>query len=185
MTSCLAWEQAKTITVAILTVVTLLLGCTAKGSSEGKKAEYRSVYVERVPDGDTVEANIQGRVERIRLIGIDAPELDQRPWGKRSKKFLQDLVSASGWQLGIEYDVEKRDKHDRILAYLWARDGKMINEEIVRSGYAVLFTFPPNVKYADRLTAAQVIARENRLGIWGKDGLKQMPSAYRKEHPRM
>jgi len=60
----------------------------------------------------------------------------------------------------------------------------MINEEIVRNGYAVLFTFPPNVKYADRLTAAQIIARENRLGIWGKDGLKQMPSAYRKEHPR-
>ena len=185
MTASIAGQRAKTITVAILTVVALFCGCTAKSSSEAQKAEYRSVYVERVPDGDTVEANIQGTVERIRLIGIDAPELDQRPWGKRSKKFLQDLVAASGWQLGIEYDVEKRDKHDRILAYLWARDGKMINEEIVKNGYAVLFTFPPNVKYADRLIAAQIIARENKIGIWGKEGLKQLPSDYRKEHPRM
>ena len=185
MTACMAGERVKTIVIAILTVVALLCGCTAKSSSEGQKAGLQSVYVERVPDGDTVEANIQGTVERIRLIGIDAPELEQRPWGKRSKKFLQDLVAASGWQLGIEYDVEKRDKHDRILAYLWARDGKMINEEIVRNGYAVLFTFPPNVKYADRLIAAQIIARENKIGIWGKDGLKQLPSDYRKEHPRM
>jgi micrococcal nuclease len=168
----------------VITLISLFYGCPTQHNSEAKRVDEGSLYVEKVSDGDTIEAVVQGRVERIRLIGIDAPELDQRPWGRKSKKFLQDLISSAGWQLGIEYDVEQRDKHDRILAYLWTRDGKMINEEMVRNGYAVLFTFPPNVKHADRLAAAQVIARENELGVWGKGGLRQQPSDYRKEHPR-
>ena len=170
--------------IAILTVLLLLCGCAAQSSSEGQTAESGSVYIAKVADGDTVETSIRGRVERIRLIGIDSPELDQRPWGRSAKKFLQELISASGWQVGIEYDIERHDKHGRILAYLWTRDGKMINEEMVKSGHAVLFTIPPNVKHADRLKTAQVIARGNRIGIWGKSGLSQPPSAYRKEHPR-
>ncbi len=181
----MAKKQIKILSIAILTLVFLLYGWMAKNASEGKKPdENNSVYIEKVIDGDSVAANIRGKREQIRFIGIDAPELSQKPWGRRSKKFLEDLISASGWQARIEYDVEKRDKYDRILAYLWSRDNKLINEEMLSNGYAVLFTFPPNVKHADRLKAAQVIARENKRGIWGRDGLKQLPSDYRKEHPR-
>lgn len=175
----------KILSLTILTIVSLLYGWLARNAPEGKKSdENNSVFIEKVLDGDSVEANIRGKKEQIRFIGIDAPELSQKPWGKRSKKFLEDLISASGWQARIEYDVEKRDKYNRILAYLWSRDNKLLNEEILGNGYAVLFTFPPNVKYVDRLKAAQVIARENKRGVWGKDGLKQLPSDYRKEHPR-
>lgn len=178
-------KQIKIISIAVLTLSSLLYGWMAKDASEGKKLnEINSVYIEKVIDGDSVEANIGGKREQIRFIGIDAPELSQKPWGKRSKKYLEDLISASGWQARIEYDVEKRDKYDRILAYLWSRNDKLINEEILINGYAVLFTFPPNVKHIDRLRAAQVIARENKRGIWGREGLKQLPSDYRKEHPR-
>ncbi len=176
-------RRAQTVTITMLTAL-LLYGCTLQGSSEGRSAEHPSVFVERVPDGDTVEADIQGKVERIRLIGIDAPELDQRPWGRKAKKYLQELIASSHWQVGIEYDIERRDKHDRVLAYLWSRDGRLINEEMVKGGYAVLFTIPPNVKHEDRFKAAQIVARENRAGIWEKGGLSQKPSDYRREHPR-
>ncbi|MDP2156119.1 MAG: thermonuclease family protein [Nitrospirota bacterium] len=178
-------KQIKISSMTILTIIALLYGCMADNTPEAKKLdENKSVYIEKVVDGDSVEANIRGKKEQIRFIGIDAPELSQKPWGKRSRKFLEELISASGWQVRIEYDVEKRDKYDRILAYLWGRDHKLINEEMLSNGYAVLFTFPPNVKHVDRLKAAQVIARENKRGIWGKGGLKQLPSDYRKEHPR-
>jgi len=178
-------NQIKIISIAVLAAIFPLYGWMARNSPEGKKPdEHNSVYIERVVDGDSVEANIRGKREQIRFIGIDAPELAQKPWGKCAKKFLEGLVSASGWQARIEYDVEKRDKHDRILAYLWSRDNKLINDEMLRNGYAVLFTFPPNVKHVDRLKASQVIARENKLGIWGRDGLKQLPSDFRKEHLR-
>ena len=178
-------KQLRIILIAVLSLIFLLFGCMARNAPEGKKPdENTSVYIEKVIDGDSVEANIRGKREQIRFIGIDAPELAQKPWGKRSRKFLEDLISASGWQVRIEYDVEKRDTYDRILAYLWSRDNKLINEEMLVNGYAVLFTFPPNVKHVDRLSAAQVIARENKRGIWGRGGLKQLPSDFRKEHPR-
>jgi len=178
-------KQIKLISLTILTIASLLYGWLARNAPEGKSAdENNSVFIEKVIDGDSVEANIRGKKEQIRFIGIDAPELSQKPWGKRSRKFLEDMIKASGWQARIEFDVEKRDKYNRILGYLWSRDNKLLNEEILSNGYAVLFTFPPNVKHVDRLKAAQVIARENKRGIWGKDGLKQLPSDYRKEHPR-
>ena len=180
-------KRPATILLAALVIAASLLdGCTAGNSSdEGRRAGKSTVFIEKVVDGDSVEAVIQGSREHIRLIGIDAPELAQRPWGKRAKKRLEQMVAASGWEVRIEYDVERRDMHQRILAYLWGRDGKMINEEMVRNGYAVVFTFPPNVKYVERFKAAQVIARENKLGIWGKAGLRQLPSDYRREHPRL
>ncbi len=177
-------RSVNTAPMVLLIIVSLLSGCTAGDTSEKNKKDDRAIFVEKIADGDSIEVVIRGSREQIRLIGIDAPELAQRPWGKRAKKYLEELVAASGWELGIEYDVEKRDQYNRVLAYLWTRDGMLINEEMLRSGLAVLFTFPPNVKYVDRLRAAQVIARENKTGIWGKGGLRQLPSAYRKEHPR-
>lgn len=177
-------KQLMFIFLVSFVVISLLSGCIALNSPEAKKTDdNNAVYIEKVIDGDSLEANIKGKREQIRLIGIDAPELRQKYWGKRSKKFLQDMISASGWQAHIEYDVDRRDKYDRILAYLWSRDNRLINEEMLSNGYAVVYTFPPNIKHADRLMAAQVIARENKRGIW-KKGLKQLPSDYRKEHPR-
>ena len=181
----MATKQIKIISIALLALISLLYGWMADNAPEGKQPDKKnSVYIVKVVDGDSVEANISGKKVQIRFIGIDAPELGQKPWGKRSKKFLEDLMSASGWQVSVEYDVEKRDKYERILAYLWSRDNKLINEEMLSNGYALLFTFPPNVKHADRLRSAQVIARENKRGLWGRNGLKQLPSDYRKEHPR-
>lgn len=146
--------------------------------------EKTPAKVERVSDGDTMYALVNGRSEKIRLIGIDTPEIGQRPWGERSRKYLEKLLELSSWNAAIESDIEERDQYGRILAYVWTTDGKMINEEMLRSGYAVLYTFPPNVKYINEFRAAQKEAREKKLGIWGKNGLKQRPYEYRKEHPR-
>lgn len=179
-------KQIKILSITVVTLIFLLYGWMAENAPEGKKRdENNSVYIEKVLDGDSVAANVRGKREQIRFIGIDAPELGQKPWGRRSKKFLEGLIASSGWQARIEYDVDKRDKYDRILAYLWSRDNKLINEEMLINGYAVLFTFPPNVKHADRLRSAQVIARENKRGIWGKGSLKELPSDFRKKHPRI
>jgi len=172
------------VTISLLAVVSLFYGWLSASAPGAKKTDIGSIFVEKVVDGDSIEAVIQGKREHIRLIGIDAPELAQRPWGKKAKKYLEELVAASKWEVGIAYDVERRDKHDRVLAYLWSRDGKLVNEELLRAGLAVIFTFPPNVQYVDRFRTAQIIARENKAGIWGKGGLRQLPSDYRKEHPR-
>jgi micrococcal nuclease len=145
--------------------------------------------VTSVNDGDTISIKSAGlsgagpRIERLRLIGIDAPEMGQGKWGREAKKRLKELVNGSSRVVNVEFDVEQRDKYGRLLGYIWSKDGSMINERMVEEGYAVLYTIRPNVRYVDRFIRAEKKARGNRLGIWGTDGLRQRPSDWRKENP--
>jgi micrococcal nuclease len=137
-----------------------------------------------VHDGDTLSVIVGRKKERVRLIGIDAPELAQRPWGGHAKRHLKDLLGYTGTGLTLEFDVEKRDRYGRLLAYVRTGDNTLLNLEMVRDGYSVLYTSPPNVKYVDLLREGQRYARDKGLGIWGKNGLKELPKDYRREHPR-
>jgi micrococcal nuclease len=143
------------------------------------------VEVVSVSDGDTLKVLIDNRQEKVRLIGIDTPEMAQKPWGGYAKTYLEGLLNASGGRVNLEYDVGKRDKYGRLLAYVRTADGQFVNYLLVQNGYAMLFTVPPNVRYVDDLTSAQKEAREKGLGIWSKNGLKEKPVTYRKKHPRM
>jgi micrococcal nuclease len=67
----------------------------------------------------------------------------------------------------LEYDVEREDRYGRTLAYVWLGD-ELFNETLVREGYALVTTFPPDVKYVDRFVAAQRDAREHDRGLWGE-----------------
>jgi micrococcal nuclease len=149
-----------------------------------------SYVVTSVHDGDTVSIKVESfagfplKLERVRLVGIDAPELGQEPWGRKAKRHLKKLISESGWVINVEFDVEQRDKYGRLLGYLWSKNSRtLINERMIEDGYAVLYTFPPNVRYADRFIEAQKRAQSKGLGIWGKKGLTQNPSLWRRDHP--
>ena len=137
-----------------------------------------------VNDGDTVVITMEGKTYRTRLIGIDAPEMGQEPWGRKAKQHLRELVKGTNGMVRVETDITTYDKYDRLLAYLWLDDKALINELMLRDGYAVLFTIQPNSKYVDRLKKAQHTARENRSGIWGPNGLTERPIEYKKSHPR-
>ena len=171
------------IPVLLIACIFLLCGLIGTSSSNAGKAPG-TVRVEKIYDGDTIGVFISGHFEKIRLIGIDAPEMDQRPWGRKAKDCIKSLISATDSKIFLEYDIVRRDKYGRILAYIWTQDRKMINEEMVKKGCAVLFTFPPNVRYAERFRAAQKTAREDKTGIWGEHGLQESPYDYRKAHPR-
>ena len=110
--------------------------------------------VERVVDGDTIICKVDGTRERIRLIGIDAPEsVKDNPdriteEGILSSEYLTDLL----WRKSVflEYDTEDRDQYDRLLAYVYLKEKKeytMVNLLLVEEGYAVPFSVWPNVKY--------------------------------------
>ena len=143
-----------------------------------------SARVVAVHDGDTMSVVIGRKKEKVRLTGIDAPELAQRPWGINAKRYCRELVTSSGNSVTLEFDLEKRDRYGRLLAYVWTPDNRLINLEMVRNGYAALYTFPPNVKYVELLREGQRYAREKGLGIWGRNGLRKMPRDYRREHQR-
>lgn len=171
--------------IAVFTAFTLLYSFYSGFRAVAQHVNIVYVRVVRVHDGDTISVILNGKREKVRLIGIDAPELDQRPWGSKAKKHLEKLLGIANRAVSLEFDAERRDKYGRLLCYVLTSDKKMINLQMLKEGYAMLFTVPPNVKYVDKLRKAQHEARQQRLGIWGSEGLKESPGDYRRKHPRL
>lgn len=146
-----------------------------RGGPPAPVRDTRACVITRIVDGDTVDCRGVGRV---RLIGMDTPELSQEPFGTRAAEALAALAPV-GDTVQLERDVEPRDRYNRTLGYLW-RGGVLVNWRLVRDGWAVLLTFPPNVQYVEWLTAAQRQAREERLGLWAVDGFACPPADRRR-----
>ncbi len=180
----LIFKQIRFLPLALVAAFLLVLSSSERVSAWRGNETGTVARAWRVDDGDTITVLLGNRhSERVRLIGIDAPEMGQQRWGERAKKHLAGIL-ASSRDIHIEYDVEKRDKYGRLLAYIRTSDGRLVNAEMLKDGYAVLFTIPPNVRHVDELTSAQRQARERRLGVWGKDGLSELPVDWRRQHPR-
>jgi micrococcal nuclease len=162
----------------------VLLACAPAGVAAQQPAPYqgppapvregRPCIVRRIVDGDTIDCS---RVGRVRLIGVDAPELSQRPYGRAAADALERLLPV-GTPVLLEPDVEARDRYDRVLAYVWRGD-TLVNWRMVREGWAVLLTMPPNVQYVDGYTGAQRQAREERRGLWATEAFACLPRDYR------
>lgn len=124
----------------------------------------------RVVDGDTIIVEIDGKHEKIRLIGVDTPETvhPSKPveyYGKEASEFTKSMVE--GKQVRLEYDWQKRDKYGRLLAYVFLTDGTFINAEIVKQGYGHAYTRFP-FKYLDEFRQYEREAKGKNRGLWGK-----------------
>ena len=80
----------------------------------------------------------------------------------------------------LEMDIDPEDQYDRTLAYLWLADGRMLNEEMARSGFALALVYPPNVRYDERIRAAVEEARIARRGLWSTDAFECEPIERRR-----
>lgn len=174
-------------TIIILAIALLsALGVSAR-------AEFIPILPSKKPiltyvvDGDTIAVQIEREIEKVRLIGIDTPESRRNDraklqaerskqdlkaiiqMGKQAKEALKTLL-PKGTELRVEYDVRKRDKYGRLLAYVYKTDGTMINEEMLRLGYAQLLTIPPNVRYVERFRKALNKAQKEQRGLWASGG---------------
>jgi micrococcal nuclease len=90
-------------------------------------------------------------------------------FGRRAKETLKELL-PKGTELRLEYDVQKRDKYGRLLAYVYRTDNVMVNEEMVLRGYAHIMTVPPNVRYVDRFKRALAKSQKEKRGLWASGG---------------
>ncbi|MEK7566943.1 MAG: thermonuclease family protein [Patescibacteria group bacterium] len=134
-----------------------------KHSATGNTETARVV---KIIDGDTIE--IEGGL-KIRYIGVNTPETkDPRRgvqcFGKEASAKNQALVE--GQMVWLEKDVGDRDKYGRLLRYVWVGNNTMVNETLVKEGYAFASSYPPNVKYQKRFREAERQARNSGKGLW-------------------
>lgn len=130
--------------------------------------------VTRVVDGDTIEILMGGRKEKIRLIGINTPEMnDERGevqcFAEEAKDRMKELVS--GKIIKLEYDETQnlRDTYNRILAYIYLEDEQMLNRKMIAEGYAYEYTYIVPYKYQKEFRELQLLAKNNDRGLWAEN----------------
>ncbi|MFA1782429.1 thermonuclease family protein [Bacillus velezensis] len=161
----------------VIILVSIVSGCQDSNNSNQKAYHTRAsakeeAYVIRCIDGDTFIAEINGKQERIRLILVDTPETVHpnkpvQPFGKEASDFTKKMLEHHS--VYLEYDKEKRDKYNRLLAYVYLTDGSSFNQELLEKGYARLAVFPPNTKYQEQYSKAEKTAKQKHRGVWGDE----------------
>lgn len=151
-------------------------GCAGPAGEAGWIPRTEWCTVDRIIDGDTLRC--LETPDRVRLLLIDAPELSQGDWGEASRRRLARLI-PDGTLTRLEIDVQERDIYGRILAYVYAPDGRMVNETMVREGYAIPVVYPPNVRYVELIRRAAEEARQARRGLWSQNAFDCLPSQAR------
>ena len=130
--------------------------------------------ITRVVDGDSIHCATQGSV---RLIGLDAPEQNQEPFGSEATAAARALL-PTGTVVRLKTGVTPRDRYGRLLAYAWY-DGVSFNWLMIRQGWAVSYPYDSKTLYVDRFAAAEARARAERLGLWRVDGFSCRPADRR------
>jgi micrococcal nuclease len=165
-----------------------MVGCQAP------PPKYPAVQISRVLSGQSVEWIDKSQqppvIQQGRLIGIDAPDMGQEPWGKQAKQRLEELIATpSKDSVGIEFESTEADKYGRKFVYLW-KDGQLLNEQLLRDGCVLANMRTPSgsgtnvsgTKYRDRFLRGSQYARIMGVGIWNpSQPMRMSPSEFRKE----
>lgn len=173
-------SRKKRIYSIILIVLVLLISMVGICQQAGKnKTNLYEAVVLRVVDGDTIIVALNNREERIRMIGVDAPESvslneeENTVWGQAASEYTKSVLEP-GTNIWMTFDIEERDQYGRMLAYIWLdSDTENLNhlfqKQLIGEGYALAIRYEPNTKYAAELYAAMEGAISARKGLWAEE----------------
>lgn len=180
------WRLWAGTTLLLLVVIVVLL--VARNPTSVKETEQiktqaivepkinlaieKAYEVVRVVDGDTIDVSIDGKVQRLRLIGINTPEtVDPRKpvecFGKEASNKAKSLLTGKKVIIESDSSQGERDKYDRLLRYVFFEDGTSFNLLMIKEGYAYEYTYDTAYKYQAKFKEAQKEAETNKAGLWG------------------
>ncbi len=163
------------VAVVLLIVVGVQLTLLARSTTTPTSTAPETVGDVRVRvltvlDGDTVDVESAGRRERVRLIGLDAPEMSPPEClAAQSREHLVALIAARPVRLEADRTQADRDVYGRLLRHVVLSDGRVAAESVIAAGYASEYTYDEPYRYRDRFLTAQAAAKRKGLGIWGPE----------------
>jgi micrococcal nuclease len=157
---------------AVFLVSIFLVAC---GNKEEDKVEIPTSAV-TVIDGDTIKVKMKNKTETVRILSVDAPEMNdpksgKQPFAEEATTFLTHLIQ-SGKTLTLEKDVSYRDPYKRFLAYAYV-DDKSVEEIMLEKGLVRVYQDPKNQKYLDKYRQIESSAKQKKIGIWSLENYVQ------------
>lgn len=161
--------------ILIALLLTALFGSQIKdkpATVQSTEENFSDTYsVKTVIDGDTLIIETPDGEEKVRLIGIDTPEVDPNKggpecYGKEASKRTKELVEGQSIKVETDSTQGTRDKYDRLLAYVRLSDGAILNETLIKEGYAREYTFNQPYRYQSEFKSAQSQAKSGKRGLW-------------------
>uniref|UniRef100_A0A7C4R5I7 Nuclease n=1 Tax=candidate division CPR3 bacterium TaxID=2268181 RepID=A0A7C4R5I7_UNCC3 len=134
-----------------------------------KEGPYK---VLRVVDGDTIDVEVNGVENRVRLIGVNTPEIvDPRKsvecFGLQASDYTKSILTGQSIYIERDSTQGEKDKYGRSLAYIFLEDGSFLNLKLIMEGYAYEYTYQIPYKYQSEFQEAQRLAQKEKIGLWG------------------
>lgn len=129
------------------------------------------VRVTHVSDGDSFRAQVDGKAEKLRLIGLNTPEMgrDDRPaeaLSQDARDHARALLKQSAYQVGVRYDRERRDRYGRLLVHIFLKNGDSLTARMLQAGMGAQVVVPPNDWNAACFSENEQQARRQQRGLW-------------------
>lgn len=144
---------------------------TSTNGDTGKKEAAKLYDVVKVVDGDTIDVNIDWKTERIRLIGLDTPEIvDPRTtvqcFGQESSTKAHELLDGKKVALETDATQGERDKYDRLLRYVFIENNTDFSKSMIENGFGHEYTYEIPYKRQVAYKEAQKQAESGKKGLW-------------------
>lgn len=131
-----------------------------------------------ITDGDTIRVRVDGRTERVRVIGIDTPELDGRQcFAREAASAMQSLAQSRSVALEADPTQADRDRYGRLLRHVVLPDGRLAAQVLIAGGYGREYTYAADYRHQSAFRSAQAQARGAARGIWSPECAARVAAA--------
>jgi len=158
------------LTAAILAAVSLLYGQAPQFNLQAPAITPGFYKVTHITDGDTIEVDMAGTTEKIRMIGVDTPETKKpnapvQCFGPEASEFTKKTLTGTSVRLEADATNDNRDRYGRLLRYVYMQDGSLFQEKLIAQGYSFAYTIFTFQK-AENFTKLQHQAQQAKVGLW-------------------
>ncbi|MDO5711704.1 MAG: thermonuclease family protein [Micrococcales bacterium] len=120
-----------------------------------------------ITDGDTIRVRVDGTTQRIRVIGIDTPELAQREcFAREAASAMQSLAQSRSVRLEVDPTQADRDRYGRLLRHVVLPDGRLAAQVLIAGGFGREYTYAADYAHQAAFRSAESSARNAGLGVW-------------------